>query len=71
MFEERALKDHAVPPSAEISIKAYEEFSLRLQQEKPRGETPEAKAQMQQEKQVQEQQEQMQKDQIIRWGLRM
>lgn len=71
LFEERALKDHAVPPSAEISIKAYEEFSLRLQQEKPRGETPEAKAQMQQEKQVQEQQEQMQKDQIIRWGLRM
>ena len=71
LFEERALKDHAVPSSAEISIKAYEEFSLRLQQEKPRGETPEAKTQIQQEKQAQEQQKQMQREQIIRRGLRI
>lgn len=71
LFEERAIKDHAVPSSAEISIKAYEEFSPRLQQEKPRGETPEAKAQIQQEKQAQEQQEQMQREQTRRRGMSM
>jgi Ti-type conjugative transfer relaxase TraA len=71
LFEERAVKDHAIPPSAELSIQAYEEFSQRLQQEKPRGDTPESKAQMQQERQAQEQQEQLQRDQIVRRGLRM
>ncbi len=49
------MKDHAILPTAEISIKAYEEFTARLQQEKPRGDTPESKAQIQQEKQAQEQ----------------
>jgi hypothetical protein len=71
LFEERAVKDHAIPPSAEISIKAYEKFSARLQQEKPRGDTSESKAQMQQEKQAQEQQEQVQREQIVRRNLRM
>jgi hypothetical protein len=28
LFEERAIKDRAFPSSAEISIKAYEEFSM-------------------------------------------
>lgn len=64
LFEERALIDHAVPSSAEISIKAYEEFSLRLQQEKSRGEKTEAMAQAKQDKQIQEQQEQIQREQI-------
>jgi len=71
LFEERAIKDHAVPSSAEISIKAYEEFSMRLQQEKPRGETPEGKAQMQREKQAQEHQEQVQREQTRHRGMRM
>ncbi|MBX9787105.1 MAG: hypothetical protein K2Y08_07190 [Alphaproteobacteria bacterium] len=71
LFEKRAQKDHTIPTSAEISVKAYEEFSLRLQQEKPRGDTPESKAQMQQEHQTQEQQEQLQRDQVVRWSLRM
>jgi Ti-type conjugative transfer relaxase TraA len=64
LFEERAIKDHAVPPSAEISIKAYEEFTIRLQQEKSRWETTESKAQVQQDKQAQEQQEQIHREQI-------
>jgi Ti-type conjugative transfer relaxase TraA len=71
LFEERAQKDHAVPPSAEISINAYEEFSQLLQQEKPRGDTPKSKAQLQQERQAQEQQEQVQRDQIVRRSLRI
>jgi Ti-type conjugative transfer relaxase TraA len=71
LFEERALKDNVVPSSADISIKAYEEYSLRLQHEKPSGETPESKAQMQQEKQAQEQQEQMQREQTRHRGMSM
>jgi hypothetical protein len=71
VVEKRAVKDNAIPTSAEISIKAYEEFSMQLQQEKPRGDTPESKAQLQQERQAQEQQEQMQRDQVVRRGLRM
>jgi Ti-type conjugative transfer relaxase TraA len=70
IFEERALKDHAFPPSAEISIKAYEEFSTRLKQEKA-GITPKTKSKEQQECQTQEQLEQMQRDQIVSRSLRM
>lgn len=71
LFEEQAIENYAVPLSAEISKKAYDEFSVRLQQEKIREETPQLKAQMQQEKQEQEQQEQMQKEENIRQRMRI
>jgi hypothetical protein len=64
LFAERAVKDHAIPTSAEISVKAYEMFSLRIQQERLQGQIPEAKTQIQQEKQIQEQQEIMQRNPI-------
>ena len=64
LFVEQAMKDHKVPATAAISIKAYEEFSARLQKEKLQGDTPESKTQRQQEKQIQEQQEIMQREQI-------
>lgn len=38
-FEERVQKDHKVPATVDISIKAYEEFSARLQKEKLQGDT--------------------------------
>ena len=76
VVENAAVKDHVIPTSAEISVKAYEEFSTRLQQEIPRGDTPESRAQLQQEcqakeHQAQEQQEQMRQDQIVRRVFRM
>ena len=70
LFEENAQKNNTIPETAEISIKAYEEYSERIRQEKE-SITHEMKAKEQQERQTQEQQEQMQIDRTIQRGMQM
>ena len=68
LFETQAVKEHTLPTSSEISIKAYEEYSSQLRQEKE-SITPEMKEKEQQERQTQEQQAQIQREQTLQRGM--